>query len=374
MSRLWESALLDSLSAWLAAYWIHAAVLHGCALLIARRPRMTLRARERLWRAALLLPIVTATAVQLDTHTSLRSALESARAEPVRVTVQSQVSRDGAITSDVHVSSAGQRLMGFVCLCFLVIGIPATTLHVRRLRRWTRVRSGARDGDDDFADCSLEIDAKRRARVRLADMPPEMGIGFAAGRRDIVLSGDALAELSMEHRRAVLAHEIAHQRRRDPIWFGVGAWVSSILAFQPSARLIMSRMRRDAEFACDRLAVAEVGSLPLYLECLVTLATRFDPCERPAFASSLVVQRAERLVEGEPASEGRAWPSLAILAAASVLVAWAAPARSRSAPIMVSSAVSRPSDAVASGDSAAHGTTVVVRVETARGGWPLTAR
>lgn len=374
MSGWSDHAFLTTLSAWLAAYWVHAGILHACALVIARWGRMPLRSRDRLWRLALLLPIATATAAHLMPGASFRGLRERAgfvSAAPARmqVTVQSQVTASGAIASDIAVARSGERLMRIVLVYFLGAGVLATVLHVVRLRRCARVRRRSRDGDAVLADHPLGIDSRRRARVRLADMPREMGIGFAAGACDIVLSGDAVAALSVEHRHAVLSHEMAHLRRRDPLWLGLAAWVSALFAFQPSNRLMVSRMRRDAEFACDRIALGQVGSLELYLDCLVALATRFDPCEAPGFASSLVLQRAERLIEAdtEP-NRVPAWPSVTILAAGALL-AWAAPAGSRSAAVAVSAvaAANVGNEARTSGAGASvHGTTVVVRVQASR--------
>lgn len=340
MSMWPDHSVLNALSAWLVTYWLHAGVLHLGALGLARWVPMPLRSRDRLWRVALLFPIATASAAQVVpdwpfTGLMQRADIVSAQPERFRITVHSRVTDGGAIANDVAVRQPGARLSGLVLVCFLAAALPGVGLHVGRLRRRARLRELSRDAEGHTAHHRLDIDSRRCARVRIADLPPELGVAFAAGARDIVLSSDAAA-LSSEHWHAVLSHELAHLRRRDPLWLGAAAWLSALFAFQPSHRLIAARMRRDAEFACDRIALERVSSLELYLDCLVTLATRFDPCESPAFASSLVVQRAEHLVRGgEEEQRVPVWAFITIVGVG-VLLAWTAHPGSRSARLTVS--------------------------------------
>jgi len=333
MSAWLDHPLVATLYAWQAAYWVHAGILHLGSLGLARWVPMPLRSRDRLWRVALLLPIVTASAAQVIPGSPFTDLVQ--RPERLRVTVHAQVTASGAIANDVAVTRRAERVRGLVVACFLAAALPGVGLHLRRLRRRARLRRRSRNADALTAHHRLDIDARRRARVLIADMPPEMGIGFATGARDIVLSSDAAA-LSSEHRHAVLSHELAHLRRRDPLWLGAAEWLSALFVFQPSHRLIVARMRRDAEFACDRIALERVGSVELYLDCLVTLAARFDPCEAPAFASSLVVQRAERLVRADDEEQRLPVWAFITLLGAGVLLACTAQPVSRSARLTVS--------------------------------------
>ena len=360
-------AVTVAAGSWLGTYWVHAALLHIAAIAFARFGRLPLRARDRLWRTALLLPLLTATTASVIASTpatieSLQSTPGHGAPPPMRVTVQSQASVTDAITSEVVVRRRTSPLPGVTLLIFLVVGVPAATLQLRRSRRAAQVRRASREDAAVFASQSLDIGAGRQARIWLADLPRAMGAAFATGTRDIVVSREALRGLSPESRRAVLCHELAHLRRRDPIWLGVAAWIGSVFAFQPSARLVIARMRRDAEFASDRMAVDRLGSLTRYLACLTTLATPFDAAEHAAFATSLVVQRAQQLFDREPEGRRVSWWPWAAMAVLGVFLT-SIPVMARPAAAVSVSTILPPHDGPAQGPRQER--SIVVRVESA---------
>lgn len=101
--------MLAQVTDWIAAYWIHAAILHLFALGIVQAGRLPLIARERVWKLALVLPILSATAAGLlpaalsaPTTASVLADIERPTAR--RVSVNAEVGKDGAITSRVTVN------------------------------------------------------------------------------------------------------------------------------------------------------------------------------------------------------------------------------------------------------------------------------
>ncbi|HEY1908810.1 MAG TPA: M56 family metallopeptidase [Myxococcaceae bacterium] len=82
----------------------------------------------------------------------------------------------------------------------------------------------------------------------------------ALGWTEICLPAQALLELDAAQQRSVLAHELAHLRRLDPVWLVVGSVLEQLFFFQPLNRLARARMQEVAEFLCDDWAAARNGS------------------------------------------------------------------------------------------------------------------
>lgn len=79
----------------------------------------------------------------------------------------------------------------------------------------------------------------------------------------VVVSTGALEALSGAQVRAVVAHEDAHARRRDPLRLLAASVTTEALSFLPGARLLGRRYGELLEVAADERAVGEVGRAPL---------------------------------------------------------------------------------------------------------------
>ncbi len=92
----------------------------------------------------------------------------------------------------------------------------------------------------------------------------------------IVLPDDA-SSWTASRRRAVLAHEIAHVRRRDPLTLALAHLATIVYWFHPLCWLAAGRMRAESERACDDAAL-RIGLLPSdYAGHLLDLARAFNP-------------------------------------------------------------------------------------------------
>jgi TonB family protein len=92
----------------------------------------------------------------------------------------------------------------------------------------------------------------------------------------IVLPEDA-SFWTASRRRAVLAHEIAHVRRRDPLTLALAHLTTIVYWFHPLCWLAASRLRAESERACDDAAL-HIGLLPSdYAGHLLALARAFNP-------------------------------------------------------------------------------------------------
>ncbi|HKK07377.1 MAG TPA: M56 family metallopeptidase, partial [Gemmatimonadota bacterium] len=95
--------------------------------------------------------------------------------------------------------------------------------------------------------------------VRLTELSG-VGTPLALGTRDVVVPPDLGVRLGPTSLRGVLAHEVAHLVRRDPLWSLVAAVVEAVCFFQPLNRVARRRLGALAELRADRWAIERTGS------------------------------------------------------------------------------------------------------------------
>lgn len=123
------------------------------------------------------------------------------------------------------------------------------------------------------------------------------------GRHEICIPPRAVDDLSPHEQEAMMAHEMAHVRRRDPAWLSAIAVLESVFFFQPLLRIARRRWQDTSEFLCDDWAVQATGRRLVLAQCLARVAgwVRSDDQARlvpgMAHADSALVQRVERLAE-----------------------------------------------------------------------------
>ena len=94
--------------------------------------------------------------------------------------------------------------------------------------------------------------------------------------RPIILLPDSAGTWTRARRRAVLAHESAHIRRRDPAILLAAHIATAVYWFHPLCWLAAARLRAESERACDDAAL-RTGLLPSgYATDLLDLARMFD--------------------------------------------------------------------------------------------------
>jgi BlaR1 peptidase M56 len=175
-------------------------------------------------------------------------------------------------------------------------------------------------------------------------------VALGGRRAEVCVPPRALFVLSDEQQEALLAHELAHLERRDPIWLPLTQLLVSVFFFQPLNWLARRRLRELSEMLCDEWAVARTGR-PLSLAgCLAEVAGwstaalgpragRRELARLPvpgmADRTSHLARRIRRLLDGTPL-EGAAPPPRArqvtLLAAVLLAVALVAPGVSAGAP------------------------------------------
>jgi hypothetical protein len=122
---------------------------------------------------------------------------------------------------------------------------------------------------------------------------------------EICLPERALSELDPIRMESILAHELAHLVRRDPMWLTIARVIEAVFFFQPLNVIARRRMQEAAEFASDAWASRRVAR-PLDLAyCLARVAEWTIAAPRlpvPAMAErrgAVLVRRVERLTSGQ---------------------------------------------------------------------------
>ena len=129
----------------------------------------------------------------------------------------------------------------------------------------------------------LELEkAPRLVRSDDAKMP------FACGllRPTIVLPAECDG-WTLDRRRAVLLHELAHVRRRDLVGHTVGRFACALYWFHPLVWTAAKRLRSESERACDDLALNCGARASDYAEHLLDIVTGVRHHATPAVALAM---------------------------------------------------------------------------------------
>jgi beta-lactamase regulating signal transducer with metallopeptidase domain len=128
------------------------------------------------------------------------------------------------------------------------------------------------------------LSLRRRVTLLQGDhstlMPMTWGL---LGSAKILLPQSA-AEWSAQRRRLVLAHELAHVKRRDSLTQFIARLVCALWWFHPLAWLTARRLRIEAELACDDLVLSATSDArpTVYADELLDIATTL---QRPGWST-----------------------------------------------------------------------------------------
>ena len=322
--------------AWLLTYAIHSTVLLSLAWLLMRVRRWTPAASELLWKSAMLGGILTAS-VQL--RLDVRPAGTVILQPPAVVTPAASVApidwpEKPARVQDSHAApitrfsvppvsqaavetSAPLISMSRSSVAVLAWGLVAMVLGLgyvaRRLILVGRLGDRREVPEGRLLDMLTELagDAGLRTLPRLTSTD-RISSPIALGVGEICVPETALTDLDVEQQRSLLAHELAHLARRDPVWLGVASLIERVFWIQPLNRVASRQIATSAEFLCDDWAVRRTGSGVPLARCLAQVAEWIQasplgvPVAGMAEERSLLVTRVTRLLEGgKPTSRSR---------------------------------------------------------------------
>lgn len=148
-------------------------------------------------------------------------------------------------------------------------------------------------------------------------------------RREICLPDWAFDDMEETALDSLIAHELAHMVRKDPIMMIVTQTLCRIFFFQPLFGLARRRLEDNAELAADEWAATHLSTAKAVATALYTCAQKITEKRQLQWGlamagdKSILKQRVERLLAAEGASFGAAgaakrWGLGALLAAAVV--------------------------------------------------------
>lgn len=155
-------------------------------------------------------------------------------------------------------------LMGSASLASLALTVRSVARQLRDGRRLER-------------DLALLGPLPGAARAYVVDGAEPQAFCIGLLRPRIYLSRGALALLDDAQREAVLAHEIHHSRRRDPLRLLIARALGDGLFFLPAVRRLAERCATLAELAADEAAVGQRGGRPALASALLAFDAHLSP-------------------------------------------------------------------------------------------------
>ena len=130
--------------------------------------------------------------------------------------------------------------------------------------------------------------------------------------------------LSDSQSAAIIAHEVAHVRRRDNLWAAIHQLVQSLFWFHPLLWWLSARLIDERERACDE-EVVRLGSQPaVYAESLLRtceFCVDSSPVCAAGVTGSDLKRRIERIMRNEAGVTLTAWRRFGLAAAACAAIA-----------------------------------------------------
>lgn len=123
-------------------------------------------------------------------------------------------------------------------------------------------------------------------------------------RSTLVFPRDLIAQLDPSELRQVLAHELAHLKRRDLLWGWISELARVLYFFHPAMLWAAYQVRLERELACDAVAMQTSGrTAAQYAETLVrVLSAASTPAAFRTAAASL--DGGESRIGGNPLAAG----------------------------------------------------------------------
>ncbi|MDI1442788.1 M56 family metallopeptidase [Polyangium sp. 6x1] len=330
---------MNTFVGWLVTYLIHSTVLLGGAWLVDRLSRNRPDWQELAWRVALVGGLVTAT---VQTAASLRpvgGTISLAEPAPTARVIEREMPRATEIVVATDMGPATHVVVtstnATIVRPFAKATLPAKPARASFLswshvfvagwalgalfllgslgRAWMalrkRLEGRRRLEGGPLGDVLATLAAREPICMRapLLSASEKVNVPMALGIRhpEICLPERVTKELGPDAQESVLAHELGHVARRDPLYRLATSVFCRVFFFQPLNWLAAHRLAASAELLADDWAARRTAR-PLDLaECLTKVARWMHrpmtglPVPTMAAGTSELRQRVERLVRGE---------------------------------------------------------------------------
>lgn len=274
---MFSNTVFQELLAWVLTYALHSTVLLGLAWIVTRAlSSEALRLKERVWKTALFGGIVSASLQAAFNLAPLAGRLEWTHPAPLSVSLPSvpQVLPASFLSSGAELEFTWERLIVGFWMLGGALGVALFLFAWRRITDRLAGREALRRGPTKEALDRLTkraglLRAPRLSISRQLKSPATVGVFFP----QICVPARAIAELSVEQQEALLAHELAHILRRDPVWFFVIGLVERLFFFQVLNRIARRELAEIAEFLSDDWAAQNTRDELGLARCLTEVAT-----------------------------------------------------------------------------------------------------
>lgn len=234
--------------------------------------------RALVWRSAIVAILVVFVGRQLPLHW-VAWVVPSVLATPLvalgRVQMTTPSGPSPTVGLDAGNLSAFAPTVLVTLLFVYAVGValvlmPTVTASISARRRSRVARSVGPEWAAMVADVRRALGIRRAVRVLTAD-DARVAVTWGFLRPVVVLPRD-VEMWSVEQRRMVLLHELAHVRAADWL-FGLGARVTcGLFWFHPGAWWLANALRESCELACDERVIADGARRSDYAELLVRAA------------------------------------------------------------------------------------------------------
>lgn len=198
-----------------------------------------------------------------------------------------------------------------------------------RVRAWSKFRGAVgKLRVERVPETGPLADAVCDAGSNLSDVVLVTGLpnpAFTAGwwRPKIFLDGALAERLTAPELKALVAHEVAHVRRRDPLRLAVLRFFACLVFWLPALRRLAEDVADEAEFEADDIAGRRQ---PLILASAILKVALWKPQLTPmrgvvAFVESGLIERRVRRLSGENLPVRTHVTSRSLVAAAALLFA-----------------------------------------------------
>ena len=239
---------------------------------------------------------------------------------------------DPAVLPVARSADALSRFAPWVVLAWLA-GVGA--LSVRAAGGWIvagrlarrETRPAPPGWESRVRELSARLSIRRPVRL-LESLRVEVPSAIGTLRPVILLPAGIATGMTAEQLDALLAHELAHVRRRDFLVNLLQVAAETLLFYHPAVWWVSHRIRVERENACDDLAVEVTGDATRYARALVALEERRPARVSPGLAVALygagdagrLARRIARLLpSGEMPARSTARPLAAVLALSGAL-------------------------------------------------------
>lgn len=241
----------------------------------------------------------------------------------------------GALSAPAHPSLTWTgwllllQLLGAVAVMGLII---RQVIAVRRLLRESSPATG--ETHERLAGVAARMGVGRLSAVYAS---PQVSAPQSCGiRRSVIVLPEWAEAMPVEELDILLAHELAHERRKDALVNSFQAFIQAILWWNPAVWWLNNRIREERELCCDDFVLSRgVTSGATYSRVLVAVAEQVSMGQRSWVMTGMadgfgcIGRRVRRAMEGGKTRTFRSRAVGMILIA--VLAGWVLPGATQAA-------------------------------------------